>query len=141
MRSPMMSKVSAAALVGGLAIAVGAPGGGSYVVLAGAAPRIVQVEAFAAPGGRLLVHVEVLRGRTTQPPVVRLTVAGRTTQAKREALDGSEGARYRVDYDTRFAPSGTAFRVGNTVRVTVRACTATCTTRSKSVTVEPFADR
>lgn len=141
MRSLVMSKFWAAALVGGLAVALGAPGGSSYVVLASAAPRIVQVEAFAAPGGRLLVHAEVLRGRTAQPPVVRLTVAGRTTQAKREALDGSEGPRYRVDYDTRFAPSGQAFRVGNTVRVTVRACTATCTTLSKSVTVEPFADR
>ena len=140
MRSSLISKLSAIALAGGLAIAVAAPGAGSYV-RAGAAPQVVQIEAFAAPGGRLLVHAEVLRGRTAQPPVVRLTVAGHTAKATREALDGGEGPRYRVDYSTRFAPSGNAFRAGNTARVTVRACTATCTTVSRPVTIEPFSDR
>jgi hypothetical protein len=141
MRKSIISKLSAAALVGGLAVAVGTPGAGSYATKAGAAPQIGQIETFAAPGGRLLVHTEVLRGRTAKPSVVRFTVLGRTAQAQRESLDGSEGPRYRVDYNTRFAPSGTAFRVGNHVRVTVRACTATCTTISKRVPIEPFADR
>ena len=141
MRFSMVSKLSAVVLAGGLAIAVGAPRAGSHFSLAGAAPQIVQIEAFAAPGGRLLVHAEVLRGRTAQPPVVRLTVAGRTAKATRESLDGGEGPRYLVDYNTRFAPSGKAFRAGNTVRVTVRACASACTTVSKPVTIEPFSDR
>lgn len=140
MRSPLMSKHYAIALAGSLAVTMAPPSAGSYV-RAVAAPRVVQIEAFAAPGGRLDVHAEVLRGRTAQPPVVRLTVAGHTARATREALDGGEGPRYRVDYSTRFAPSGNAFRVGKTARVTVRACTATCTTVSRPVTIEPSDSR
>ena len=87
------------------------------------------------------MHTEVLRGRTAQPAVVRFTVLGRTALATREALRGSESPRYRVDYNARYAPSGTAFRVGNLVRVTVQACIASCTTVSKGVPIEPFADR
>ena len=136
----LMPKLSVIALAGGMAVTISAPSAGSYV-LAGSAPRVVQIEAFAASGGRLDVHVEVLRGRTAQPPVVRLTVAGHKAKATREALGGNEGPRYRVDYSKRFARSGNAFRAGKATRVTVQACTATCTTVSKAVTIEPSYDR
>lgn len=141
MRRPIVSSVSAVAVAGGMAAAALAlPGVSTVAVGAGSGPRIVQIEAFAAPGGSLLAHAEVLRG-SARPPTAWFTVAGVRKKARREALDGGEGPRYRVNYSVRFAPSGQPLRVGDTVRVTLRACTTACTTLTRRVRVESWDDR
>ena len=141
MRGLVVSSISAVALAGGMAAAaLSVPGVPLAAARAGSGPRIVQIEAFAAPGGKLLAHAEVLRG-SARPPAAWFTVSGVTKKARREALDGSEGPRYRVDYSARFAPSAQPFRVGDTVRVTLRACTTACTTLTRRVRVESWDDR
>ncbi len=138
MRRLLVSSIAVVALVCGLAS--GAQDARSAAERASAGPRIVQVEAFAAPGGQLLAHAEVLRGGA-KPPVAWFSVGGRKVKARREALDGSEGPGYLVDYSARFAAKGQPLRVGDRVRVTIRACTSVCTSLSKRVRVESFDDR
>ena len=140
MRRLIVSSVSAVALAGGMASVASSVPGVPVAARAGSGPRIVQIEAFAAPGGSFLAHAEVLRG-SARPPTAWFTVAGVKKKARREALDGSEGPRYRVDYSARFAPSGQPLRVGDTVRVTLRACTTACSTLTRRVRVESWDDR
>ena len=126
--------------IGGAVVlaAIAAPWMGTPAAFA--APRIGGVEAFAAPGGQLLVHTELRRGTTRQPAVVTFTVDGQKVRATREHLDGHEGANYRVDYDALFAPTGGS-KVGDNVKVTIKACAAGCTSSTVTVPVERYSDR
>lgn len=103
------------------------------------APRIAEVEAFRV-GASLQLHAEVRRSQLRPLPTVRFRALGRTVPGTREALDGDEGLAYRIDFDARIPAQGR--RVGESIRITVRACTGqACTRVVRTVEIEPAYDR
>ncbi|HEU6444480.1 MAG TPA: hypothetical protein VFL61_05420 [Gaiellaceae bacterium] len=86
------------------------------------------------------MHAEVQRSQLRSLPTVRFTALGQTVRGVREALDGNEGLAYRIDFDARIPAQGRG--VGDSVRVTVRACTGqACARITRTVEIEPAHDR